>query len=204
MYCGYLAGTNQCVTMSSVTKHQPLCVLLLTAVWETVCTKNTDTPYAVWDSQAVAATQFFKKHSFAMHASTSLALAMLKLVPELSLCEGVSVLQTILVLDVRPVRLVSAFLCVCTVRSASDGDRRPFSFVTTVSDLGGVFHLRTDGRSIYDLSSDARSSSCTLAVLLPSTCSSCMLGVRPSIVFAASCPKSRLVRTLLVRICFCL
>ena len=64
--------------------------------------------------------------------------------------------------------------------------------VFTVNDLGGLFHLRTVGRSNDDLSSDARRSPCTLAALLPSNCSSCLLGLRPSTVYA--------VHTLLIRI----
>ena len=48
-----------------VTERQPLCVVLvlcccwLTAVWESLCTWNIDTPFAAWDSQALAATQCF-------------------------------------------------------------------------------------------------------------------------------------------------
>ena len=78
-----------------------------------------------------------------------------------------------------------------TVRSAFGWDKPLFSFVMvfTVTDLGGVFHLRTVGRSTI----------CTLAVLLPSTCSSCLVSLRPSTVYAARCLKCRLVHTLLVR-----
>ena len=59
--------------------------------------------------------------------------------------------------------------------------------VFTVTELGVVFHLHIVGRSNDDLSSDVRSSPCTLAVLLPST------------VYAARCLTSRLVPTFLVQ-----
>ena len=147
--------------------------------------------------------------SFVVHASTSLVLAMFKLVFELSSCKStlhriVVILQDIHGLDLHPVHLVliSVLLyllsCLISFRLLS---QPLFSFVMvfTVTDLGGVFHLRTVGRSNDDLSLDACSSPCTFAVLLPSTCSSCLLGLRPSFVYAARCLTSRLVHTLLVR-----
>ena len=92
-----------------------------------------------------------------MHASTSLVLAMLKLVLEVFFCEGVFASKS----GGSPSHSWSQsspcfasfssryFSASWTVRSHFDWDKSLFSFVMvfTVTDLGGVFHLRTVGRS---------------------------------------------------------
>ena len=87
--------------------------------------------------------------------------------------------------------LVSVLLCFldCTISFRLGQTSFSFVMVFTVTDLGGVFHLRTVGRS------NDMHSCCTTAF----NCSSCLVSLRPSTVYAARCLKSRLVHTLLVR-----
>ena len=155
-----------------------------------------------------------------MHASTSLVLAMLKLVLEMSFYEGVlhrkmMVLQAIHGLNLRlvsPRSHLGTSLLPGLYDQLSVGTKPLFScvMVFTVTDLGGVFHLRTVGRSKDMYSGCTIAFNCVRCTLPEKSSDPCSSGSDFAFCFwlfilqACSCPfRASLQLTFRAHVLYC-